>query len=259
VSLRLPRPGPLVICVVGLIGVLGLPACGDSTDTGGVGVTTSPVTTSITTTTRATTTTTFATTTTRGVRYLTLLEALQAGLVEAEFRSTGGASGDIIELAIRLVEASDDILSLTVPSGMMLANPSGGEQDLVIRGLEGLMTGENTYEPTTEIELPDLDWREYLVEAYCAEAHDDNPTEGGVLSADGLADEELIQILEAIEPAGAGDDIMVIQAVIWAVTDDVRMRDLEAIGYGLDETELALARTVIEQAGLDPGAFRLFG
>jgi hypothetical protein len=211
----------------------------------------------MTTTTRPTTTTTFATTTTRGVRYLALPEALAAGIVEAEFRGTGSASGDIVTMAIRLVEVADEIVSLSVPPGMMLTNTAGGEQDLVIRGLTGLMTGESTYRSVTEITLHDIEWREYLLEAYCAEAHDDNPSAEGLLMA-GESDEDLAKVFAAIDELGV-DDIKVIQAAVWAVTDDIRARDLDAVGYGLDEAGLSQAREIIAGAGLDPAQFRLFG
>jgi hypothetical protein len=250
--------GTFLVVVVGFIGVLALLSAGDSTDSGGVAVTTSAsTTTSVTTTTGPATTTTMATTTTRGVRYLTLPEALAVGMVEAEFRGTGSASGDIVTMAIRLVEVVDEIVSLSVPPGMMLTNTAGGEQDLVIRGLTGLMTGESTYRSVMEITLHDVEWREYILEAYCAEAHDDNPSAEGMLTASESPNEELAKVFAAIDELEV-DDIYVIQGVVWAITDDIQDWELERIGYGLDETRVAQAREIIAAAGLDPTAFRLF-
>jgi len=251
--------GTFLIVVIGFIGVLALLNAGDSTDSGGAAVTTSDTAiASATTTTRPATTTTMATTTTRGVRYLTLPEALAAGMVEAEFRGTGSASGDIVTMAIRLVEAVDEIVNLSVPPGMMLTNTAGGEQDLVIRGLTGLMTGESTYRSVTDITLHDVEWREYILEAYCAEAHDDNPAADGLLTASESSNEDLAKVFAAVDEL-AIDDLQVIQAAVWAVTDNIRASELEAVGYGLDDTRLAQAREIIAAAGLDPSAFRLFG
>ena len=243
----------LGVAFIALVAVLHF-VVGDSSDSA-IDATTMIATTS---TTVPPPTTTMATTTTRRVERRDLLDALQAGIVEAEFRSTGGASGDIVKLAIRLLAATDDVVTLSVPAGMMLTNPAGGEQDLVIRGLVGVMTGEFTYQEVTEIELPDVEWRDYVVEAYCAEAHDDNPTADGVLTASGLAGEDLIGVFAALGEAGDDIDLQVIQAVIWAVTDDIRTDQLDDIGYGLDEAGVAQARDIIERAGLDPGEFRLF-
>ena len=209
-----------------------------------------------TTTTSFTTTTTSVTTTTQPVERLTLREAIDTGVVETEFTATGGASGDVIELAIRRL--GDTVLELSVESGVLLTNPSGPEQDMVVAGLEGVLTGANTYQPTEVIRLDDDEWVDYLLEAYCAEAHDDNPSEGGVLTL-GDTNADLAAVLDAAMDTDAAGDLMVIQAVVWVVTDDVSVNDLQSVGYGLEEEQVALARQVIEAAGLDPASYRLFG
>lgn len=199
------------------------------------------------------------TTATRAVERYGLIEAVTAGLVEVEFLSSGGASGDVVEMLIRRLEDPGEVtLELTVPAGLMLSNPAAGEQDLVVLGLEGRMSGSNSYVPVDEITLAGDDWQTYLLEAYCAEAHDANPSEGGALALGGMAGPHLIAVLGALDAAGAAGDLQVIQAVVWAVTDDVTAGDLDSVGYGLGEADLALARKVIETAGLDPADFRLF-
>jgi hypothetical protein len=55
-----------------------------------------------------------------------------------------------------------------------------------------------------------------------------------------------------------GENIVLVQAVVWVVTDDVSVDDLESVGYGLEAGELEEARAVIAAAGLDPEAYRLF-
>jgi hypothetical protein len=150
-------------------------------------------------------------------------------------------------------------LEITVPVGLMLENAAGGEQDLVVAGLEGLMTGSSTYQPADEILLEDDSLRTYLLEAYCAEADDDNPSDGGSLSLGAVAGADLVAVLRAVEEEGVAGNTTLVQAVVWVITDDVSAADLDAVGYGLDEGELAEARAVIAAAGLDPGAYRLFG
>lgn len=243
--------GTFLVVVVGFIGVLALLYGGNAGDPEASNATT------VVTTVPRSTTIIITTTTTQAVRRLDLDAALAAGMVEVEFRGTGAASGDIVTMAIRLLEATDDLVSLSVPAGMMLTNSAGGEQDLVIRGLTGVMTGESTYRSASEIELPDLDWHDYLLEAYCAEAHDANPSADGVLTAGAPADEELARVFAAIDELEV-DDIYVIQGVVWAITDDIQDWELERVGYGLDETRLAQAREIIAAAGFDPAEFRLF-
>lgn len=230
--------------------VVGALSDGGGTTTTGAAVST-PASTAPTSPTVPETTTTTSAVTRRG-----LLQAADAGLVEVEFRALGGASGDIVELDIRRLVDLD--LELTVPAGLMLYNAAGGEQDLVVAGLEGLMTGSSSYEPADSIRLDDDSLRTYLLEAYCAEAHDANPSDGGALTMGAVAGSDLVALFRAAEDEGVRGDTVLVQAVIWALTDDVTVGDLESVGYGLDEGELAQARAVIAAAGLDPEDYRLF-
>ena len=204
----------------------------------------------------AATTTPRPATTTGSVLHRDLVSAVEEGLVQVEFRALGGASGDIVELLIESLTDAD--LEITVPPGLMLHNPAAGEQDLVVTGLEGLMTGPNTYEPADEISLDDDSLLEYLLEAYCAEAHEANPSESGALTMGAVAGADLVAVLQAASAQGVVGEVMLVQAVVWVVTDDVTAGDLEDVGYGLDAEEISRARAVITAAGLDPGDYRLF-
>jgi len=242
-----------VLAGLGLL-VVGLRIFGGSGDDDGTGGTTTTKAAAAASTTS--TSKPAATTTTAGITRRSLLSAVQGGLVEAEFRALGGASGDVAELDIRRV--GDEDLEITVPAGLLLRNQAGSEQDLVVAGLEGLMTGSSTYEPTDVIRLDDDSLRTYLLEAYCAEAHDANPSDGGALTLGAVAGHDLVAVLQAVVDEGVGDDTVLVQAVVWVITDDITTGDLDAVGYGLDAGELAEARAVIEAAGLDPGAYHLF-
>lgn len=252
----------LILLLVGGVVVLYRAISGPADDDGvpdAATTTAAAAAASTTTEARLTTTSTLptTTTTTRAVTRSGLLQAVEAGLVEAEFRALGGASGDIVELLIRGL--SDLPLEITVPVGLMLENAAGGEQDLVVAGLEGLMTGSSSYQPADEILLEDDSLRTYLLEAYCAEAHDANPSDGGSLSLGAVAGADLVAVLRAVVEEGVAGNTVLVQAVIWVITDDVSAADLDAVGYGLEEGELAEARAVIAAAGLDPEAYRLFG
>ena len=204
----------------------------------------------------ASTSTSAASTTTAEVTRRSLPDAVQQGLVEAEFQALGGASGDIVELDIRrLVDVE---LEITVPAGLMLQNPAGDEQDLVIAGLEGLMTGSSTYEVRTVIRLNTDELWTYLLKAYCAEAHDANPSEGGALTMGETAGSDLVAVLETVEEEGVGSNTALVQALVWVITDDVSLGDLDAVGYGFGEGQMEVARNLIEAAGLDPEDYRLF-
>ncbi|MFH1104353.1 MAG: hypothetical protein V1757_05340 [Actinomycetota bacterium] len=112
-----------------LVGVV-VAACGDdSAGTATTTTTSAALTTLPASTTIPRTTTSEATTTTPAVERHGLLEAIEGGLVEAEFRSSGGASGDVIDLVIRrLGDFGDVTLALTVPTGFMLSKPPPGNR-----------------------------------------------------------------------------------------------------------------------------------
>jgi len=74
-----------------------------------------------------------------------------------------------------------------------------------------------------------------------------------------VAGADLVAVLQAVVEEGVAGNTVLVQAVVWVITDDVSAADLDAVGYGLQEEELAEARAVIAAAGLDPGAYRLFG
>jgi hypothetical protein len=244
-----------ILAGVGLL-LIGMRVFGGSgTDDGGNGTSETTTTQAAVAVSTTTTSKPAVTTTTAAVTRRSLLDAVQRGLVEVEFRALGGASGDVAELDIRSLVDAD--LEITVPAGLMLQNSAGGEQE-VVAGLEGFMTGSSTYEPAEVIRLDDDSLWTYLLKAYCAEAHDANPSEGGALTMGPVAGPDLVAVLTAVDAEGVGENTVLVQAVVWVVTDDVSVDDLESAGYGLEAGELAQARAVIAVAGLDPRAYRLF-
>lgn len=189
---------------------------------------------------------------------LSLVDALNRGLVFARFESNGSASGAAIVLSVeRLVEEE---LVLTVPVGMVLLNPETGGQDMAVRALLGRVWGPNGgYEEVDLITIPGDGVYVFMLEAYCIEAYDDNPRDGQALTFDGMASGDLLAVLLALDAVpAADDDIRAAQAAIWAVTDDVPQDYLDDVGYALSFASLNIARAVIVAAGLNPADYQLF-
>lgn len=184
-----------------------------------------------------------------------LWTAINSDLVAASFESIGGASGDIVELEIRRLVEND--LEITVEAGLKLENQGGGRQDLVLAYLTGRRVGDGSYIPTSKILLTNDLLREYIIEAFCAEAHEANPATGDnlVLSAPYSA-----ALTAALKSADSRDaNLTVTQAGVWVVTDDITEIELSASGYGLNGAEKNEVRAVITAAGLNPDNYRLFG
>jgi hypothetical protein len=189
---------------------------------------------------------------------ISLVDAIDGGLVRAEFTGTGSASGAAVLL--RIARTSPDELTIFVPAGLLLVNADDDEQDMVVRRLLGTSIGGARYQPATLIELRDDDEHVYVLEAYCLEAHRDNPSRGTGLTPAGFAHPDVVAVLEAVDRVSdAVDDISVIQAAVWAITDNISADELNEIGYGLSDREAQLVADVLAAAGFDPAGFRLFG
>lgn len=179
-------------------------------------------------------------------------------LVDAVFTSNGAACGSSVILSIRRTEVLD--LSITVLPGMLLLNQFDGEQDMVVYQLLGESSSGTRYLPRTTIELRDNADHDYPFDAYCIEAHLDNPSEAARFRSDGYAVQSLVDLVEAAGRLPAAEDnVSATQAPVWALTDDLTRAELEEIGYQLSEADMDVARAILVEAGFDPASFRLFG
>jgi hypothetical protein len=161
---------------------------------------------------------------------------------------------------LRIARTSSDDLTISVPTGLLLLNEDDEEQDMVVRRLLGISLGGSRYQESTVIDLHDDDEHVFMLEAYCLEAHRDNPTRGTGLTPAGFAHPDVVAVLQAVDQVrDAGDEIGVIQAAVWVITDNVSSEELDDIGYGLSDHEAGLVADVLRSAGFDPAGFRLFG
>jgi hypothetical protein len=107
-------------------------------------------------------------------KILSVLQAEDQGMVRTSYESLGGSSGDSVVLVIVKLRGPARLV-LSVPTGLYLSNASTTTQDMVISGLRGRDTGDNMYEPLSLITLNDGEPIRYIVQAYCAEFHKENP------------------------------------------------------------------------------------
>jgi hypothetical protein len=173
------------------------------------------------------------------------------------FESTGAASGSAALLKVRRMVPED--LTITVETGLTLVSSEPQRQDVGVLRLLGATAGGRRYTPATTIVLQDDDEHTYLIEAYCLNAHKDNPRSGMAFTMGGPARGDVVAVLEsAARNPDAEDEYLGIQAAVWALTDNVTRQEMDDIGYGLSESDLELARRIVEDAGIHPGQFRLF-
>ncbi|MGH2586209.1 MAG: hypothetical protein ACRDJE_14950, partial [Dehalococcoidia bacterium] len=169
---------------------------------------------------------------------VSLPDAIDQGLVRAEFLGEGGASGAVIRLQVTRAATMD--LTITVPRGLLLRNRNPEEQDMTVQGLLAERTGDRTV-PVAMIDLRDDDTHTYVLEAYCLEAELENPSVDAVFVPEGFVGPDLIAVLDAVDQVpDAEDEIDVIQAAVWVLTDDITREKLAEIGYELSDADVAL-------------------
>ena len=101
--------------------------------------------------------------------------AEDAGLVRTSYRSIeGSSSGDsVVLIAVKI--GGPNRLVLSIPSGLALKSPFPSSQSMVISGLKGREIGGGKYTSEQYVVLTDEKPVRYVIEAYCAEFHKDNP------------------------------------------------------------------------------------
>jgi len=146
---------------------------------------------------------------------VSLYQAMRDGKVIATFKGTGESSGDSVEVEVaKTPKAGPGPLRLTIPPGSMLHSANGGEQNMVIMGIEGLSTGGGTFEPTSSILVSSTRAVTYVLLAFCTEFEKENPS-----ATDTFTLEEPVPVLACLAKGGKARSIGAEQAAVWQYTD----------------------------------------
>jgi hypothetical protein len=175
-------------------------------------------------------------------RVQSIQDAEANGLVRTSYRShEGSSSGDSILLIVVKIGGPDK-LALSIPSGLVLQSPLSSSQSMVISGLKGREIAGGMYTPEEFILLTDDKPARYVVEAYCAEFHKDNPPPDKFdFRVAATPDPVLACILN-----GARKDKLPIagtQAAIWIHTDHATFSEMNT-RMGISKEEWSKAETV---------------
>lgn len=188
-----------------------------------------------------------------------LLTALNQQLVTVSFTNTGGASGEVINITLHRLQApADRDLMVTLPPGLILANSDPSEQNMVLLQVVGVLDqpGASSYTPQTYMELiPGQTDAYYVVDAYCVNLHKGNPTNGTSLTLSGQASPNLVSLMKTEQ--SRDDSLVVVQAAVWAITDNPTRDDLNQVGYQLSDQNLQSVRDLLRAAGINPANYQL--
>ncbi len=194
---------------------------------------------------------------------LTLGEAIDKGLVQAEIRGVSGmtgegtSSGDAIEIKVRNI--SGRAVTLSLPAGTVLNSANPGVQNMVVHKVHGVKTGPITFYPASEIRLNVREGKEYLVLAYCLDWDKDNPTASTTFRLGAKPDPDIHKIMTTLDrlPRNRAS-IAAVQIAIWAVTSpSLTTQELEA-RFQASAEDIATARFIIEKAGVPLAGKRIF-
>src|SRR5258706_8414821 len=190
-----------------------------------------------------------------------LQAAIIAGEVQVEFTSNGTSSGDSIILTVgKTQKAVQQVLILTLPTGLRLANSSKTAQDMVLASVRGRLVEENSLSPESHIAVNSSDPTKYVLAAYCADFNKANPAPDSKFTPK-TVDPKISCVLK--NAAKRNLSVHATQAAVWIETDGV---DLETINHKFeiksDEWSLATQAVADCKSGATtkakaPGTLRL--
>ena len=167
--------------------------------------------------------------------------AMANGHVVVGFRSTGASSGDAILLNIGKTSIAPNRLIITIPPGLGLNNVSQTGQSMVLASVRGRALGSGSFVPKNAIVLSDLGTSTYVLSAYCAEFHKDNPAPTSVFGI-GITDIGLGCILSTA--ARNNLSVEATQAAVWRYTDNVSPQEVNR-KFSVSVSDWSAAQSVL--------------
>lgn len=174
-----------------------------------------------------------------------LLDAVDEGLVDAEFSGTGDCGGEVIKL--KITPKLNVSIEIKITSGFILIN-SGSGQNMIVAETCYLAVG-----PEIEFNLD--------IEAYCLDLHKDNPSSKETFSIQtdpGTYGEDVVRLMKSLEDISFRESRVsssAIQIALWVIKDDVSEEDIR-IDYSTEDIEDA--KWLLENAGIDTSGKKLF-
>jgi len=170
-----------------------------------------------------------------------LPRAVANGQARVSIHGTGGSSGDSIKIDIaKGPKAGNEPLEVSVPPGTVLTNGNAAGQDMVIAGVTGLATSEDTYTPMNYIRVEGSQPVTYVLNAFCMNFEKDNPSENDTFTV-GEPDPALACILKNSRKLS----VPARQAAIWIYTDNVSYEHMNQ-KFQVSQEEYTQGQQVVE-------------
>ncbi len=222
---------------------------------------------------------------------VTLYDGASQGLLSYEARGRGVASGAMIDLTVtnlsgkplevlvppatRFVPTQPpaETSSLLPPSARLRLLPGAAENSLLRPlfqggGQSGGATGNDSAgsplrlmmpaalasypkgigRPVRQVNYPTVT---VTLEAYCLNAHLDNPSASTLFTALPPENDEISRLIQAYNARSGGVSVVAMQIAVWILTNDVDLAFLEQVGYNPTDAELRDALLLLQEAGID--------
>lgn len=154
----------------------------------------------------------------------TLQEAIAAGQANARFYGTGGSSGDSVKVEVsKGPKAASGPKTVTIPPGSQLESSEASAQSMMVLEVAGRVTGPGTYAPSANIVIPTTGVATYILNAFCAEFHKDNPSENTHFT---LSSPDTTLACIARQSLEAHSSLEATQAAVWMYTDHLTFQEM---------------------------------
>ena len=175
---------------------------------------------------------------------ISLDQAVKQRKVEVEITSLGGATGNVVRVAVR--RRVPEKLNIQLVPGTVFLAKSNDVQNLAARCIKGKFTERGKYRATSVIVLADSGKHSYLVEAFCLDFGKRAPQRSHTFSL-AAVDQRAKRILDAGEREEA--PLRAVQSALWkdragVSDDDLRQR----FSTALTELEVRVTRRLLDAA-----------
>lgn len=185
----------------------------------------------------------------------TLSEAVDKNFIKAEITGNGASSGDSINL--KLTRLTNYTTEINVSRGTVLL-ASGAAQNMVVNKVRGIPEDTMRITPILKIILDSSEPQTFILDAYCLEFHERNPSRSTKFSVGTLTDPKIMRILDALDELSSDTtSVDAIQTAIWVVTDDVSKKEL-VDKFPVEPNDIDNAKIILEKAGIDATSKMLF-
>jgi hypothetical protein len=179
----------------------------------------------------------------------TLQDAIASGIITAEFRGTGGSSGDSVR--VQMVKSPNSGLAptaATLPAGSILVSDDENAQNMMVVGVRGIDQGDGRYQPESKIELTDSKPVTYLLAAYCTQFEKENPS-----FATRFTLKKPDPVLSCIAQQGPSLTVPAMQAAVWMRTENITQARMSE-KFSVTAQEWAAGQIVFQRCRYMPEA-----